>query len=512
MAQPLTPLALTAPGFYGLNTQDSPSDMDERFALEASNCVIDKSGRISSRKGWVPANSSSVDLGSNAVECAAELIRNDGTSTILCAGNGKLFKLSGGALVQLTYGGGGVAPTITTNLWQTAALNDRLVFFQRGYDPLVYDPAVSTTTFRRISEQTSYAGTAPQAHCVVSAYGRIWAADTTSNKNTIYWTDTLTTQVWSTGTAGSLDLTGVWPSGGDQIVALAAHNNFLFIFGHRQILIYSGADDPTTMILSDSINNIGCVVRDSVQSTGEDVIFLSDSGVRSLMRVVQEKSAPIRTVSRNVNDDIQQYVDIENGDEVISAYSPNELFYLLTFKNRGVTYCFDMRSPLQDGSSRTTTWTNITPKCYLQTQSRQLYLGQTGYLGLYSGYDDNGTQYRMVYYTSWLDFGKPVALIILKKLVYQLIGARGQPVVIKWGFDYNYAVNADSRSLTVQSFAEYGISEYGIDEYNPNVMLNRIDINASGSGKLAQLGFEALVNQYALAIQKIEIYGKEGRI
>ena len=43
---------------------------------------------------------------------------------------------------------------------------------------------------------------------------------------------------WSTGSAGSLDLTNVWPSGYDVITALMAHNNLLIIFGQQNILIY----------------------------------------------------------------------------------------------------------------------------------------------------------------------------------------------------------------------------------------------------------------------------------
>ena len=93
-----------------------------------------------------------------------------------------------------------------------------------------------------------------------------------------------------------------------KVVALAAHNNSLIIFGRRQTLIYTGALTPSTMTLGDTITGIGCVARDSVQMTGEDVIFLSDSGVRSISRTIQEKSAPMRTISRNVNDDIQGYI------------------------------------------------------------------------------------------------------------------------------------------------------------------------------------------------------------
>ncbi len=52
MAKPLQPAAIVAPGFFGLNTQESGVTLEAGFALQADNCVIDKYGRLGSRKGW----------------------------------------------------------------------------------------------------------------------------------------------------------------------------------------------------------------------------------------------------------------------------------------------------------------------------------------------------------------------------------------------------------------------------------------------------------------------------
>jgi len=332
MAENITPVSITAPGFYGLNTQDAPVDMDQKFALEANNCVIDKFGRVGARKGWTPTHTTNVDLGSANIEAIGEHIAGDGTRTIICAGNGYIFKLSGTTLVTLTYGGGGVAPVISANNWQMASLNGALTLVQVGYDPLVYDPSLSTTQFRRVSEHPSYTGTIPLGNCCISSYGRLWIAATSTDKNTVTWSDLLLHHKWTGGSAGSLNLTGVWPHGGDEIVAIATHNNSLFIFGTRQILIYSGADDPANMTLSDSIANTGCVGRDTVQSTGSDLIFLSNTGVRSVLRTIQEKSAPMRNVSRTVNTDVLAYLANDGtGVTIKSAYSPTDSFYLLTF-------------------------------------------------------------------------------------------------------------------------------------------------------------------------------------
>ncbi len=51
MAQELKSINLVAPGFKGINTEDSPLSQDPSFAETADNAVIDKRGRIAARKG-----------------------------------------------------------------------------------------------------------------------------------------------------------------------------------------------------------------------------------------------------------------------------------------------------------------------------------------------------------------------------------------------------------------------------------------------------------------------------
>ncbi len=49
MAAALQSYSLSAPGFYGLNTEDSPLDLGAGFALVATNCILDQYGRIGAR-------------------------------------------------------------------------------------------------------------------------------------------------------------------------------------------------------------------------------------------------------------------------------------------------------------------------------------------------------------------------------------------------------------------------------------------------------------------------------
>ena len=510
MAEQLLTTTVQAPGFMGLNLQDSSVNLDNGFATVAQNCVIDRFGRIGARKGWSAAHSSLAALTGYYVKAISELIDNAGNSYIVATGNNKLFKLVGTTLSELTYGGGGTAPTVTDDHWQMAPLNGCIYLYQAGHTPLVFDPATSSTTYKRISEKTGYLGTVSSNNCVISAYGRTWSANNSTNKSIVQFSDLLAGHVLSTGTAGTLDVSQVWPAGSDEITALAAHNGFLIIFGRRQILIYSNATDPNNLTLSDSITGIGCFARDSVVKTGSDIVFLTDTGVRSLMRTIQEKSAPMRDLSANVRDDLVLEISLEDADEIKAVYSDKEAFYLLSLPARQLVYCFDMRAPLPNGANRVTTWDGLVPTALKYTRSKELLFGKAGYIGYYTGYKDNANSYLMRYFTNFFDFQSPTVIKIMKKVGVTVIGGQGYPVTLKFGFDYSDILNSRQFGLANAAIAEYNIAEYNIAEYGGTAFDNKI-INIGGSGKVIQLGFETNVFNKSISIQKLDVYVKTGK-
>jgi len=510
MSEQLLTSSIAAPGFMGVNTQDASVALESGYATVASNCVIDKFGRIGARKGWLPKHSSNADLSTANVKAIGELIANDGSSYIVAAGNNKLFKLVGSTLSVLTYGGGGTAPTISNDRWQMAPLNGVMYLYQEGHDPLVFDPTVSATTFKRVSEKTGYLGTVQSANCVISAYGRTWSASTLTDKNTIQFSDLLSGHVLNTGSSGTLNVAQVWPAGSDEIQGLAAHNNYLYIFGRRQILIYQGANDPTNMSLADTVSGIGCCARDSIKVTGGDIIFLSDSGVRSMQRVVQDRSAPLRDLSMNVRDDLVQAVSSEVLADIKAVYSDNNAFYLLVLPVTGITYCFDMRVTLQNGAARATTWT-LLPTALFSTRSKDVYMGFAGFVGYYTGHLDNTSSYRMGYYTNYFDLGSPTAIKVLKKISFTMIGGKGADVILKYGFDYSSNYSSQFLQLSGIEVAEYGIAEYNIGEYTAGVIFDNQKVQVGGAGNIIQLGIETVINNFELSIQKLDVFCKAGR-
>ena len=92
MAQPLQSINLVAPGFKGVNTEDSPIAEDFSFADVADNAVIDKRGRIASRKGVDLFTVDRTLLGDSYATQIHHFYDDAGNEEIFVTGNNKIFK------------------------------------------------------------------------------------------------------------------------------------------------------------------------------------------------------------------------------------------------------------------------------------------------------------------------------------------------------------------------------------------------------------------------------------
>lgn len=504
MAQPLQNITIAAPGFAGLNSQDSPIDLPPVFASVADNCIIDKFGRIGARKGYAVLTTDKDALGSSAgIKAIGQYYTDAGTSVVFSAGNNKI--LSGTTtLVDRTP----AAYTITSDDWKMVNFNDRMYFFQRGYEPLVYNGT-------DVVKMTAVvAGTPPEGNEVLAAFGRLWCADFSTDKSTVYWSDLLNGSAWTGGSSGSIDLTNVWPNGYDEIVALASHNDFLIIFGKRSILVYSGASSPSTMVLQDTINGIGCIARDSVVYTGNDIFFLDDTGVRSLGRTIQEKSVPIGDISKNVRDALSSYVVGATSSTIKCHYNPENAFYLVAFTGQDHIYCFDTRRPLEDGSLRVTEWLSMGVLCFHRLISGELYLGTVDGVAEYKDYTDNGESYTLSWFSHPQAFGDSSTLKFLKKVNLVIIGESASTSTLNWGYGYGGNFSKQLFALSGSSnAAEYGVSEYNTTaEYSVSISISRPRINTSGSGNAVTVGVETIINGSSFSLQELNIHALMGRL
>ena len=532
--KPLQATSITAPGYFGLNTQDSGVDMNSAFALIARNAVIDRYGRIGARKGWLYKTTSGGT--SSLPEVVAEFDNYDGTYSILSFGNNKLFvgeTTMTEKLVRNSDNSGNATYTITGNNWQVIpaqyssglTASPHALIVQEGHKPLVYHKMPTSGGaahahngdfgFQLLSDVGSvpsgFSASTFLPRCGIGAFGRTWLANISDiDKLTVYYSRLLDPSDFTGSGSGVINLEKVVP-GDDRIIALAAHNDFLIIFCEKNIVIYNSASNVSNLTLQDVIVGVGCISRDSVQNIGTDVLFLSATGVRSLARTIQEKSAPVRDISRNVRDTLLDYIASENTENIRSVYFASDAFYLLTLPNSGFTYYFDLRQFLQDGSARATVWDNISPRGLCATRDRRLLLGKTNGIAQYTGYNDNSSTYIFSYYTPYLDFGSPSVIKMLKKIGIVTVGAAATTFDIKWAFDYSNDYKSTQITTVSGDVSEYGIAEYGIAEYSASIFLENLKRQLSGNGNVVQIGVDAEVNGYPVSIQKLDIYAVTGR-
>ena len=521
----LQPLSIVAPGFFGLNTQESGVTLPPSFAQLTDNVVIDKYGRLGARKGWVMQTEDGVDeLAGSPIRFMLEHVAADDSLTIISAGNSKVFSGGVGAtLSDLTPAG----YVISDNDWVGANLNDLSLLTQDGHEPLVFTtdtgataPLQTLSDFmdneKGVTASPVFGSTYPKG--VIAAWGRLW----TFTKDAVYWSTDIADSAFpafSGGSSGLLNIASVLPDNTDDIEAIAAHNNLLIIFCKHNIVIYSGADNPISSAfgLQDIIVGVGCIAHRSVQNTGNDLIFLADTGIRSLGRLIQEKSLPMRDLTKNVRDDFLKDVQAEFSnydslDHVSSVYSEVNAFYLISFPSTQTVYCLDMRSSLEDGSARVTVWYQYNANSFLRLRNRGVLVGKTNGIGKYEGYSDNGSPYRLRYFSHYVDFESPTTIKILKKIGITILGGSNQQFTIKVGVDYSDAYRSYPFIIQTGSVSEYGVAEYGIGEYSKGVVLDKIKSSIGGAGSSIQIGFEADVNGTELSVQKIDAFVKTGRI
>ena len=355
MAQRVRQVGIRGPGFEGLNTELSPINGDPEFALVADNCVVDQIGRLTSRNAFADYlafegknNAEIVKIKSHIIDTNALHGTHDETPAFvyregdveevilpnkLPVGQGKRLPVYRGRSLEITgtatYGVAmekdGAIEDLTLPVGYdvdllTAELvtyKDELYLFAKGRPFLKLDGDTFEPVDAEVKDLNGDTVTGIDGDVAISAYGRLWVTGVDNDYHTIYYSSLLDETQWydasdtdgSTGnTGGFIDVREYWPVDSDTIVGIHAHNGFLFVFGRNSILIYANADaaDPAGedgIRLQDAISNVGLVRRDAVCNIGTDVLFVDESGVRSMGRVIQEKSTPIGEPSLNIRRD-----------------------------------------------------------------------------------------------------------------------------------------------------------------------------------------------------------------
>jgi hypothetical protein len=345
---------------------------------------------------------------------------------------------------------------------------------------------------------------------VLAAFGRLFIAGNASNDTIIYWSDLLDGNAFTGGSSGNIDVAKAWPDGADKIVALAAHNDFLVVFGEHSIIVYGGADSPASMAISDTVSGVGCIDRKTVVSIGTDLLFLSDDGLRSLGRTIQEKSLPISDLSRNVKQELIGFLAAKTSP-ASTVYSPENYFYLLCLPDSNLVYCFDLRGRLENGSFRVTKWPSVKFKSFARDRDGTIYIGTTDGIGKYDGFDDNNVSYIFRYSSPGLTFGDPSKIKILKKIRPTIIGGNDADIILSWTYDFSVQANTSRFRVGTSTPGFYGESEYTTVDFTLGDLISRKSLNCTGNGSVITVGLQTEVNGNAISLQEMNVLALIGK-
>lgn len=527
MAQRLAPIRLRELGTLGFFAESDELD-DRQYAATLGNAVFDQKGRIAARKGWLAYLTSAV-TDTPDIEKLHYYAKEIGeTEYWIAAGdNDKLYKLSGavgtGTATDIT----GAITTPSDSNWQFVNYNNLVVGMQQDDNPISWN---GTGNFADYGSGTAL----PDGNCLLSAWGRLFG--TTADGQQINWTATLGSDFDAVG-AGQLNVRLVWPDGKDKIVAIAAFNSRLVIFGQRSVLIYgddaksqldAGLDPNSTSFgLKETVDGVGLYARDLVAQVGNDLVFCSPAGLRTLRRAVDYENHAMAGVSHNVNAYLLDTIlsDAPSADACNLTFDQSRGLLLLRLGTKYVV--FDARRTWRDPNKpeaepfyRASLWTGIPWKGIAVGDDKALRLGfADGLIGEYTGYLDNNVAYTFDLSTVWLSLergqGQGERLKFLKRILLFASTTKNYEVTMRWLWDFSTTKSVQTITMSQQSPpSEWGLGEWGLSEWNGGNLASIFKGTASGkgSGTFLKLGFSVEIDGTEFAYNSINTQLKLGRL
>ena len=551
MAKQTTYQPLTDIGLNGLNTQSNPATLDHSWLTKAENVVLRESGRIAFRKGLkqkvAPSGTAIGSMVEHNDQGTNKIFASHGTSiyTVDFTSPATAFPSSGDD-VKHTVGS-------STGDWQFVNFNKRLNAFHASIVPQRYDGSLGSgskwAAYDNAHRPSSVTTAEFKPSCGMGYYGRMWVGGVAEEKDVLHYSSLLdsddfrTTAENGASNGGSIDLKTVW--GTDEIVAIAPFFGQLVIFGKNNIALYDSPNVIANIALNEVIRGVGLVSRDSVQAIGDDLVFLSNTGLRSLARTTEKDKLPLQDLSLNIKDTIIR--NIGQNSNAKSVYVENEGIYILSFVSLNINYVFDFKHRTPNNAPRVTMWSFDNDREPASMAYTELYSGllvgqKDGSISGYEKYFDTDlagastytdSSYTSNIATTWINLGQSVSASLLKRLFMVLEGGSGATLGLKWYKDFSPSpspttsitlnpVTTGSSSLWGASSSLYGTTTvththdaavhpanttykavYGLQEYKTPL---------TGSAKNLKLEISIESNGFDASLQDLTLLHKQGKI
>jgi hypothetical protein len=218
---------------------------------------------------------------------------------------------------------GGQFPTLITQVAGGVVTGVTVVEGGSGYSA-----APTVTIIGNGSGATATATVSPppqNLRLLINTENRLFAVGSGDTRNTLYASDILDPAVWDA--SNSIVVNG---DDGDQITAIVPYyKNRIIVFKKRRVFQVDIPSDATTAadwVVSIISNNTGCVAAGTAVQVSSDILFLSDNGIRSLVRSVADDFSSVGVPISEVVKDVIQSINTDSIRISTAIYYDNRYF------------------------------------------------------------------------------------------------------------------------------------------------------------------------------------------
>ena len=227
--------------------------------------------------------------------------------------------------------GGTVYSGTTSGSW-TSRATSKGTTYTYDFDKFNYDGTskiiIATGAAAAFTLNTSYTediinatggGTAPTEPKYVKSFNNhMFYAGMSNATHSIIFSGPFTEDDFDTG-AGSIKV-------GDIVTGLKVFRDELFVFCQRRIYKITGTSS-SNFALAEVAKNVGTIAHHSIQELGGDIIFLAADGIRTIAGTARIGDVELGTVSKQVQDRINDITYDNVTSLVIRGKSQYRLFY-----------------------------------------------------------------------------------------------------------------------------------------------------------------------------------------
>jgi len=314
---------------------------------------------------------------------------------------------------------GGTLPTMITQVAGGAVTGVTVVDGGSGYSG-----APTVTIIGNGSGATATATVSPpplNLRLLINTGNRLFGVGSAGNRNTLYASDILDASIWDAANSAIINA-----DDGDEITAIVPYyENRIIVFKKRRIFQVTIPPDMTSAadwVIQLISNNTGCVAEGSAVQVNSDIFFLSDDGIRSLVRSAADDFTSVGLPLSEVVKDVIQEINVAEIGICTAAFYDNRYFLAVPTASNDFNDTIIVYNTVLGAFEGT--WTpNVMQFALTNFQDEGLRLmkkSTTGQIQKYSGYktpaqvtiadyQDAGVDYESYVRTADMDFGDPFA-------------------------------------------------------------------------------------------------------